>query len=190
MAPRQAARAAGAAAPRSRRRRARYLFARERVSGGSDRRGAAGPDPVRRRLSLVRAPRRRPPDRSVARRGDGVRRRVARRAAAGRPLAGRVLGRRADGGRVAALGAAAVRRRGAAARDAGVPLEPGGLAGSEVFYGYGELDAMIPPALTLRSRTYLREESGARAEIHGYRAGHELAPAEQRDLARWYAALT
>jgi len=74
--------------------------------------------------------------------------------------------------------------------DAGVPLEPGRLAGSEVFYGYGELDAMIPPALTLRSRTYLREESGARAEIHGYRAGHELAPAEQRDLARWYAALT
>jgi predicted esterase len=36
----------------------------------------------------------------------------------------------------------------------------------------------------------LHEESGARAEIHGYRAGHEIPLAEQRDLARWYAALT
>ena len=74
--------------------------------------------------------------------------------------------------------------------DAGVPLEPGRLSGCEVFYGYGESDTVVPPALTARSRTYLREESGARAEIRGYRAGHELLPAEERDLARWYAALT
>jgi phospholipase/carboxylesterase len=74
--------------------------------------------------------------------------------------------------------------------DAGVPLEPGRLSGCEVFYGYGESDTVVPPALTARSRTYLREESGARAEIHGYRAGHQLVLAEERDLARWYAALT
>lgn len=74
--------------------------------------------------------------------------------------------------------------------DAGVPIEAGRLAGCEVFYGYGEQDAVIPPALTVRSRTYLREESGARVEIHGYRAAHDLPPAEQHDLVNWYAALT
>ncbi len=74
--------------------------------------------------------------------------------------------------------------------DAGLALEPGRLAGCEVFYGYGEADAVIPPALVARSRDYLRGASGARAEIHGYRAGHEIPAAEQRDIARWYAALT
>lgn len=58
-----------------------------------------------------------------------------------------------------------------------------------MFYGYGEADAVIPSALVARSRDYLREASGARAEIRGYRAGHEIPPAEQRDLARWFAAL-
>lgn len=72
----------------------------------------------------------------------------------------------------------------------GLDPEPGRLTGCEVFYGYGEADAVIPPALVARSRDYLREASGARAEIHGYRAGHEIPPAEQRDLARWYAALS
>jgi phospholipase/carboxylesterase len=74
--------------------------------------------------------------------------------------------------------------------DAGVPLEPGRLAGCEVFYGYGEADDVIPRRLVDRSRAYLRDESGANAEIHGYRAGHGIPPAEERDLARWYAALT
>ncbi len=73
---------------------------------------------------------------------------------------------------------------------AGVELEPGRLAGCEVFYAYGEADAVMPPALVARSCDYLREHSGARAEIRGYRAGHEIPPAEQRDLARWYEALT
>jgi phospholipase/carboxylesterase len=74
--------------------------------------------------------------------------------------------------------------------DAGVPIEPGRLAGCEVYYGYGEQDAVVPPALTARSRAYLGEESGAHAEIRGYRAAHALVPAEERDLARWFAALT
>ena len=74
--------------------------------------------------------------------------------------------------------------------DAGIDLGAGRLTGCEVFYGYGERDAVIPAALTARSCTYLRDESGARAEIHGYRAAHELPAQEQRDLANWYAALT
>jgi phospholipase/carboxylesterase len=74
--------------------------------------------------------------------------------------------------------------------DAGIALEPDRLAGCEVFYGYGESDAVMPPALVARSCDYLRDASGARAEIRGYRAGHEIPAAEQRDLARWYAALS
>ena len=74
--------------------------------------------------------------------------------------------------------------------DAGVPLEPGRLRGCEVFFGYGEADAVVPPALIARTRAYFHDESGARAELRGYRAGHEIVPAAERDLARWYAALT
>jgi phospholipase/carboxylesterase len=73
--------------------------------------------------------------------------------------------------------------------DAGIPLDAGRLRGCEVFYGYGEADDVIPRALTDRSRAYLSAESGAHAEIHGYRAGHGIPPAEERDLARWYASL-
>lgn len=74
--------------------------------------------------------------------------------------------------------------------DAGIPLDAGRLAGCEVFYGYGEADDVIPRALVERSRTYLRDESGAHVQIHGYRAGHGIPPAEERDLARWFTALT
>jgi phospholipase/carboxylesterase len=74
--------------------------------------------------------------------------------------------------------------------DAGILTEPDQLAGCQVFYGYGERDAVIPPALVARSREYLRDASGAEAEIHGYRAGHEIPAAEQRDLSRWFSALT
>jgi phospholipase/carboxylesterase len=72
----------------------------------------------------------------------------------------------------------------------GIPIETDQLAGCHVFYGYGERDAVIPPALVARSREYLRDGSGAEAEIHGYRAGHEIPVAEQRDLSRWFSALT
>jgi phospholipase/carboxylesterase len=74
--------------------------------------------------------------------------------------------------------------------DCGVPDEAGRLTGCSVFYGYGELDDVIPRELTDRSRAYLSGESGAAATVRGYRAGHELVPAEERDLARWYASLT
>jgi len=74
--------------------------------------------------------------------------------------------------------------------DAGIALDAGRLGGCNVFYGYGEADDVIPRALVDRSRAYLSAESGAHAEIRGYRAAHGILPAEERDLARWYAALT
>ena len=72
----------------------------------------------------------------------------------------------------------------------GVSLDAGALRGCEVFYGYGDADDVMPRALVNRSRAYLSAESGAHVEIHGYRAGHGIPPAEERDLARWYAART
>ena len=74
--------------------------------------------------------------------------------------------------------------------DAGLPVERDRLARSEVFYGYGSADAVIPRALVERSAAYLRDESGANAVITAYRAAHEIPLAEARDLARWYASLT
>ena len=74
--------------------------------------------------------------------------------------------------------------------DAGLPVEPGRLAGNEVFYGYGSADAVVPRALVERSAAWLRDESGANAVIREYRAAHEIPVAEARDLARWYASLT
>jgi phospholipase/carboxylesterase len=74
--------------------------------------------------------------------------------------------------------------------DAGLPLEPQRLAKSDVFFGYGSNDAVIPAPLMHRSVAWLRDESGANAVIHAYRAAHEIPLAEARDLARWYASLT
>ena len=74
--------------------------------------------------------------------------------------------------------------------DTGLPVVPNRLASSHVFYGYGESDTVVPRELIDRSCTYLRDASGAHATIRGYRAGHEVSPSEQRDLARWYSALT
>jgi phospholipase/carboxylesterase len=74
--------------------------------------------------------------------------------------------------------------------DAELPLERDTLRHVEVFYGYGEADDVIPAHLIARSRDYLRDESGANAVIRGYRAGHGIPPAEERDVARWYASLT
>jgi phospholipase/carboxylesterase len=74
--------------------------------------------------------------------------------------------------------------------DAGLPLEHDRLAGSEMFYGYGSADAVIPAELMQRSIAWARDESGANAVIREYRAAHEIPLAEARDLARWYASLT
>ncbi|HYW54096.1 MAG TPA: alpha/beta fold hydrolase [Dongiaceae bacterium] len=74
--------------------------------------------------------------------------------------------------------------------DAGLPLEPQGLAHADVFYGYGTNDAVIPAQLVQRSVAWLRDESGANAVIREYRAAHEIPLGEARDLARWYASLT
>jgi phospholipase/carboxylesterase len=74
--------------------------------------------------------------------------------------------------------------------DTGLPLERDRLAHSEVFYGYGSADGVIPPKLMQRSIAWLRDESGANAVIREYRAAHEIPLAEARDLARWYASLS
>ena len=74
--------------------------------------------------------------------------------------------------------------------DAGLPLERDRLVHTEMFYGYGSADAVIPADLMQRSIAWLREESGANAVIREYRAAHEIPLAEARDLARWYASLT
>ncbi len=65
-----------------------------------------------------------------------------------------------------------------------------GFRASELFYGYGSADAVIPAELMQRSITWLRDESGAHAVIREYRAAHEIPLAEARDLERWYASLT
>jgi phospholipase/carboxylesterase len=74
--------------------------------------------------------------------------------------------------------------------DTGLPLERDRLARSEIFFGYGSADAVIPAALMQRSVAWLRDESGANAVIREYRAAHEIPLSEARDLARWYTSLT
>lgn len=74
--------------------------------------------------------------------------------------------------------------------DAGLPLERDRLARTEMFYGYGSADAVIPAELMQRSIAWVRDESGANAVVREYRAAHEIPLAETRDLERWYASLT
>ncbi|MDP9104727.1 MAG: serine esterase [Candidatus Eremiobacteraeota bacterium] len=74
--------------------------------------------------------------------------------------------------------------------DAGLPLERDRLARTELFYGYGSADAVIPAELMRRSVAWVRDESGANAAIREYRAAHEIPFAEARDVERWYASLT
>jgi phospholipase/carboxylesterase len=74
--------------------------------------------------------------------------------------------------------------------DAGLPLERDRLSRTEMFYGYGSADGVIPAELIQRSVAWLRDESGANAVIREYRAAHEIPLAEARDVERWYASLT
>jgi phospholipase/carboxylesterase len=74
--------------------------------------------------------------------------------------------------------------------DTGLPLDRDRLSRCEMFYGYGDADAVIPAELMQRSIAWLRDESGANAVIREYRAAHEIPLAEARDLVRWYASLT
>lgn len=58
--------------------------------------------------------------------------------------------------------------------DAGLPIVPGRLAHGEVFYGYGTADDIIPVGLIERLAAWLRDDSGANAEIRAYRAAHKI----------------
>ena len=44
---------------------------------------------------------------------------------------------------------------------------------------------MIPADLVTRSAKYLRENSGARLEMHDYPIAHEISDAETNDINAW-----
>lgn len=69
--------------------------------------------------------------------------------------------------------------------DAGVPTNPGRLAGLPVLVAQGEADTVIPRELLDRTWQYLHFEAGA--EIHGVRGpgGHGLSEGAVDELSRW-----
>ncbi len=69
--------------------------------------------------------------------------------------------------------------------DAGVPVEPGRLAGARVFLAHGERDAVIPSELLSRTWSYLVEESGAALTTWRDPGGHEITVETQQRLAAW-----
>lgn len=80
--------------------------------------------------------------------------------------------------------AAAVLLSGTLPWDAGLPEEPGRLAGVPVFWGRDVEDAVIPADLVERTGTWLREHSGARLQEHLYPGlGHGIALTELADAA-------
>lgn len=81
--------------------------------------------------------------------------------------------------------AGAVLLSGAFAFDADVDASPQRLAGAPVFYGYGELDDVIPPERVARTVTYLRDRSGAALVERGYPHGHAISDRELRDIRDW-----
>jgi phospholipase/carboxylesterase len=69
--------------------------------------------------------------------------------------------------------------------DAGVPVEPGRLAGLPVLVAQGEADRVIPRELLDRTWSYLHEESGAATTGHRDDSGHGISPAALQQLADW-----
>lgn len=69
--------------------------------------------------------------------------------------------------------------------DAGVPFEPGRLAGKAVFVAQGDADIVIPRQLLDRTWDYLLNEAGA--DTVGMRdpGGHGISAAVLGELARW-----
>jgi phospholipase/carboxylesterase len=74
--------------------------------------------------------------------------------------------------------------------DAGVPVQPGQLAGSPVLVAQGEADTVIPRELLDRTWDYLQKESGADVVAHRDAGGHGITPAALDVLARWVADRT
>ena len=74
--------------------------------------------------------------------------------------------------------------------DAGLPTEPGQLAGLPVFVAQGDQDTVIPRDLLDRTWDYLLSQSGALAQAHRDDGGHGLSTTAARALADWLAELT
>lgn len=70
------------------------------------------------------------------------------------------------------------------------PWQPGALRAKPVFYGRGDRDLVVPPAMFEAAETYLAGTSGSAVERHAYPCGHEIDAGEVRDLAAWFAART
>ena len=74
--------------------------------------------------------------------------------------------------------------------DAGVPVEPGRLAGLPVLVAQGEADHVIPRELLDRTWTYLTGDSGALARPRRDPGGHGITVPTLRELADWIASVT
>jgi len=73
--------------------------------------------------------------------------------------------------------------------DAGVPVEPGRLAGLPVLVAQGEADHVIPRELLDRTWAYLTGDSGALARTRRDPGGHGLTEPTLRELAHWVASV-
>ena len=74
--------------------------------------------------------------------------------------------------------------------NAGVPVEPGRLAGVPVLVAQGDDDHVIPRELLDRTWTYLHDEAGADTSALRGPGGHGITPASLRELVDWITRLT
>jgi phospholipase/carboxylesterase len=71
--------------------------------------------------------------------------------------------------------------------DAGVPVEPGHLAGVPVFVAQGDTDTVIPRELLDRTWSYLHEQSSATVTSRRDPGGHGISVETLRELGEWLA---
>lgn len=69
--------------------------------------------------------------------------------------------------------------------DAGVPVTPGGLAGTSVLVAQGDADHVIPRELLERTWTHLVEDSGARTTTYRDGGGHGISLEAVQALSAW-----
>ncbi|GAB2842324.1 phospholipase [Actinocorallia aurea] len=72
--------------------------------------------------------------------------------------------------------------------DAGIPTDPGRLAGVPVLVAQGDADTVIPVDLQARTWKYLHEGSGAAVTALRSPGGHGLTRADTEALATWITA--
>lgn len=72
--------------------------------------------------------------------------------------------------------------------DAGLPTEPGKLAGVRILWGRDDADTVIPADLVARTGEWLREKSGADLAERVYPAlGHAIGEGELNDIHTFLA---